>query len=192
MAKHKSFISNLLIMIFVLGFVSCGNDNDNKPETTVYDQENLIGEYVGSCTVILGSKSEVVESFYAEFRRKDSQTLSLNIGNVESGKSVGIYTTKTASGFISHGSYAEFSLEGINDQFGTNQIPSFIKNNINPGWDIIDMTLELNIDSNNSPKYIIASKNLKFTYTGVVKVTGANSTDNSSGTITYIFDLNKQ
>jgi len=187
MKKSKNFIFNFLIIIFIAGFVSCGKD-----EPAVYEKGNLIGNYVGNCTVSLSSGSQTVADFPAEFKQKNTLDLYFNIGDANSYKSIGISATMTASGFKDYGSYAGFNLESINDSFTTDLIPDFIKNNIKLGWNMKSVTLKLNIDPKNSPKYIIASKNLTFTYTGSVEITGPDSNDKYSSSITYKYDLNKK
>jgi len=187
MKKNKNFIFNFLIIIFIAGFVSCGKD-----EPAVYEKGNLIGNYVGNCTVSLSSGSQTVSDFPAEFRQKDTQNLNFNLGDANSYQSIGIFITMTASGFKDYGSYAGFNLENISDSFTTNLIPDFIKNNIKPGWDMKSVTLKLNIDSKNPPKYVIISKNLTFTYTGSIEIAGPGSNDKYSSSITYKFDLTKK
>ena len=185
--KNKNFIFNVLIMSFIFGFVSCG---DSAPP--VFEKGKLMGDYLGNCTVSLGSASEVVSNFPAEFRQKDAQNLYLSIGDASSYESIGISTIKTASAFKDYGSYAGFVLESMNVDFGIDQIPSFIKNNISLTWDMGSATLKLNTDSNTPPKYTVASKNLTFTYTGVVEITGKNVNEKYSSPVTYKFSLNKQ
>ena len=187
MIKRRNFIFDLLIIIFILGFVSC---SDSKPP--VFEKGNLIGKYVGSCTVSLGSISEIVPDFPAEFWQKDNQNLNLLIGDDASYQSIGIKTIRTTSEFKDYGSYAGFTLDNFSDSFGNDQIPVFIKNNIILTWDIKSVTLKLNVDSKNSPKYTIASKNLTFTYTGVIEITGKNSGEYYSSPIIYLFNLNKK
>ena len=187
MKKSKSFIVNFLIIVFISGFVSCGKD-----EPTVYEKGNLIGNYVGSCTVSLTSGSQTVSDFPAEFRQKDTQNLYFNLGDANSYQSLGIMATITASEFKDYGSYAGLNLENINVSFTTDLIPDFIKNNIKLGWDMKNVTLKLNIDSKNSPKYVIASKNLTFAYTGSIEITGPDPQDKYSSSITYKFDLTKK
>jgi len=187
MKKSKNFIFNFLIIIFISGFVSC-----SKNEPAVYDKGNLIGDYVGNCMVSLSSGSQTVSDFPAEFKQKDAQNLYFNVGDANSYQSIGISATMTASEFKDYGSYAGFNLENINDSFTADLIPDFIKNNIKPGWDMKSVTLKLSIDPKNPPKYVIASKNLTFTYTGSVEITGPGSNDKYSSSITYKFDLNKK
>ena len=185
MIKNKNFVLNLLVVIFISNFVSC----DSEPP--VFDKSKLIGSYTGECTILLGSKSEVVSNFPAEFRQY-TQNLSFNIGDFASYESTGIMATKMASEFKDYGSYAGFTLDGFNEIFGIEQIPNFIKENISLTWDMRSMTLKLNTDSKNPPKYMIASKNLTFTYTGIIEISGKNLGENYSSPITYKFNLNKK
>ena len=187
MKKSKNFIFSFLVTIFISGLVSCSKD-----EPAVYEKGNLIGNYMGNCTVSLSSGSQTVSDFPAEFKQKNTQDLYFNVGDANSYKSIGISATITASGFKDYGSYAGFNLENMSDSFTTDLIPDFIKNNIKLDWDMKSVTLNLNVDPKNPPKYVIASKNLMFTYTGSVEITGPGSNDKYSSSITYKFDLNKK
>jgi len=184
--KNKNFVFKLLIVIFVAGFVSC----DGEPP--VFDKGKLIGNYTGSCTVSLGSKSEVVSDFPAEFKQKDRNSLYLIIGDGATYESIGISALKIATEFKEYKGYGRFNLEGINDSFGVDRIPDFIKTNISLTWDMRTMSLKLNTASNNLPKYIIASKNLTFTYAGVIEITGKSVDEKFSSPVTYVFNLTKK
>ena len=186
MVKNKNFVFNLLIVTFISGFVSCDSD------PAVFEKGKLIGNYTGECTISIGLESETVSNFPADFRQKDTQSLYFSIGDAASYESVGIFAMKIASGFQDHGTYARFNLENIVDYFGDELIPNFIKKNIILHWDIKSLTLKLNIDSKNPPKYTIASKNLTFTYAGIIEIAGKNVGENYSSPITYTFRLNKK
>jgi len=191
MTKGKNFISNLLIIVLISGFVSCGKD-----EPPVFEKGNLIGDYVGNCVVSLGStgaKSEIKSGFPAEFIQKDKQSLHFKIGNADFYKSIGISILITASGFKDYGDIAKFNLENINDTFGSNQIPDYIKNNIDPGFEMSAMTLTLKPDPKNPPSYTATYEVLTFTYTGTIEITGKNpATEKTICSITYSFNLNKK
>ena len=186
--KRNHLILNLCLVMLLAGFVSC--DKDSEP--SAYEKGNLIGHYVGNCTVTMGSKHDVISGFPVEFRQNDTQSLSLNIGDEASYRSIGIFTVKKASGFKDYGSYARFNLENINVDFSAEHIPDFINNNIQLSWDIKSVLLKLYIDSQNPPKYTIASKELSFTYTGTIEITGKNTGEKHSSPIKYTFNLNRK
>ena len=186
MIKNKNFVLNLLTVIFVSGFISF----DSEPP--VFDKSKLIGSYTGDCTILLGLKSEVVSDFPVEFKQKDAQSLYLIIGNETTYASTGFSAMKIASGFKDYGSYAGFNLEGFNDTFGIEQIPNFIEKNFTFPWNMKSMTLNLTVDSKNPPKYIVSSKNLTFTYTGMIEIKGSASGQSSTSSIKYTFNLNKK
>ena len=185
MTKNKCVVLNLLMAVFISGFVSC-----SEPEPPAFDKGKLIGTYVGECIVSSGLTSENL-SFSAEFKQKDKQNLYLSIGNDATYQSVGISALPIASGFKDHGSYARFDLEDIIDTFGSTQIPNFIKT-IGPAWDIKNATLKLTADSKNPPRYTLASKSLTFSYTGTIEITGVNTNDYYRSSITYKFNLSKR
>ena len=184
--KSKNFVINLLIVIFVSGFVSC----DSEPP--VFEKGTLIGNYTGSCTVSLGVKSEKVLNFPAEFKQKDRNSLYFSMGDITTYESIGLSTLKVATEFKEYKGYAGFNLENINDSFGKDQIPDFIKMNVSLTWEIRNMLLKLYVDSKNPPKYLIASKKLTVTYRGVIEMTGKSSDEKYSTPVTYVFDLNKR
>jgi len=185
--KNKNFAVNLLMVIFISGLVSgCQSD------PPVFDKGNLIGRYTGECTITIGSITEGVQNVPAVFKQKDTQSLFLDLGDDNTFASIGISAMRIASGFKDHGSYASFDLESMSDVFSEGKIPSRIKSAFNPPWDIVSMTLSLNISPQNPPRYTIGSKNLTFTYTGGVDMKGRNPADKMSSSITYKFSLNKQ
>ena len=180
--KNKKIASNFLIAILFSGLASCDSD------LPVYEKGNLIGSYTGTCTISTSSASEIVSNFPADFSHRDVESLYLKIGDGATYDSVGISTMRIASGFKDYGSYARFDLDGINDKFTTDLFPNFIKNSTD--WEIKSMTLNLDIDPKNPPKYTVASKNLTFTYTGTFKITGTKG-DEQSRPVSYTFNLNK-
>lgn len=191
MVKPNNFVINLVIIALISAFVSCGKD-----EPPVFDKGNLIGDYVGNCVVSLGStgsKAEIKSDFPAEFIQKDKKSLNFKIGNAEFYKSIGISILITASEFKDYGNIAKFKLENMNDTFGSNQIPDYIKNTIDPGFEMNSMTLTLKPDPQNPPKYTITSQTLTFTYTGTVEITGKNpAIEKTISLITYSFNLNRK
>ncbi len=191
MAKCNDFVINLLIIVFIFGFVSCGKD-----EPAIFEKGNLIGDYEGSCVISLGStgsKAETKSNFPAEFIQKDKKSLNFKIGNAGFYESIGISILVTASEFKDYGSIARFSLENINDSFGSSQIPNYIKDNIDPGFEMNNMVLTLKPDPQNPPTYTIATRNLAFTYTGTVEITGKNpAIEKTISLITYTFSLNRK
>ena len=183
--KNRNFVFNLLIAIFAVGFVSCGDDVES------FEKGILIGNYTGNCTVSLGSKSDVVSSFPAEFKQKDKNSLYLIMGNATTYESIGISTLKIASEFKDYKGYGGFKLESINDSFGQDKIPNFIKENVSPPFDMVSMTLKLNTDPQSPPTYMMASKNLLITYKGSIEIAGKNADEKLSSSITYVLDLKK-
>jgi len=189
MVKSKNCSKNFLVYLFVIGFisgfVSCSKDS----EPTVFDKNDLIGNYEGTCNVSISSNNQTV-SMTAKFISNDMQTLSATIGNDDTYQSIGIQISRTASEFKSYGDYATFKLDDININFSTT-IPDFIKNIAGVNWDNMQSVVLTLSASKNPPKYVIASKNLQFTYTGDVVITEKNG-DKTTKQITYAFVLNKK
>ncbi len=57
MMKRTIFRLNLVVVLLLTGFVSCSKDS----ETPAYEKGNLIGDYVGNCSVSL----EITISLFA-------------------------------------------------------------------------------------------------------------------------------
>ena len=180
-------LSKVFFMILAVGFVSCGDD----PGPPDYDKGNLIGSYVGNCVVELGTKSEVFSNFPVEFKQRDTNSLSLDLGNETTYKSIGVSIIKTATKFKDHKNYARFNIESINVDFSADQIPDFFKDNMDLSFEVKKATLKLNSDSKNPPTFTKTSRILTFTYTGSIEIIGNSSKDKISRSITYSVNVNK-
>lgn len=183
----KNVFYLLVLAVLAVGFVSCSDDDDTKS----YDKSNIVGSYEGTCSLSSGTVSLKDEAFPAFFATdsKDQSKLSATLGNSSSFSQIGIFSSNIeAAGFEDHDSYASFYMANIKSEFTGDNVPDFIKNQVS--FTIKNTVMELACQ--NPVKYDIASKTLTFVYKGTYIVTGTESGQLSSNTITYTFNLKKK
>jgi len=181
----RTMLSKWLIMaILTIGFVSCGDDDDPK-----YDKINIIGNYTGTCQLLVGKTNKTENNFPVTFANDGNNTsiLRAGIGNEEMYNSVGLAISNImASGFVDKGNYARFSMENIKQAFSSENIPEFIKDQVQ--FEVNSAEMNLNCDPVQFEK---SAKRLTFTYKGTISIKGKDPIETSTYNITYNIDVVK-
>ncbi len=186
----KKYVFYVVLVLFSGLLASCGDD-DGDPIPS-YDKNNIIGHYIGKCTINYGVKSKVNNAYPAAFSMDSSNGALLNaiLGDESTFEEDGLgqIGNITMSRFLNYGSYASFKMSAIAAHYQTGKIPAFIRQQVD-AFDVQSAQLTMSCDEGG--KYDVANKVVSFTYKGTLEVFGDRS-QRYTNNISYTFFLTKQ
>jgi len=185
MKKYVWQILGVALLIIVL--TSCDNDDKVQP----YDPNYVAGNYEGACDIEFGAKKQKDSLFPARFLMNSSNDAAL-IGSLGDERTrdecgLGLIGNIQLTNFEKHG-YATFRMSSITVTY-SNLIPDFV-NKQTDSFTVKSAKLTLTCEKGG--QFDSNKQEISFVYKGKLEISGTQSAEKFSNSISYSFVLTKK